>query len=428
MITNSDISFDTNTNKSICIYPFIHSYVGSMYERKLCCVSDDLDELKKTSLSEFWNSEKMKQTRKDMIEGKPIKECSRCYEYEKVGVSSLRQEACRDVIFSKIMSNVNEDGSMSTGPVYYDHRTIHCNFQCLSCGTYYSSTHIQLQKEMWNKDTDFTVDHEYERGSANDIIESLRKKECTSIYWAGGEPFMSHVHWAVVEEMYNLGQNPEYRDYIQQIRVHYNTNLSKSVWKNKKIVDLIEFYQPSIQASIDGTHETFEYCRDGGVWSEVSNNWKEFHSKLNKNRQMGIASVLSAPVIFDIDRWFEFFEPYDPALYNHKYVWSLSNIPDRTINFLDIRLYPKDVCENAINHAIERFDKSKLRGKEKSIQILKSYLVEREENKETFENEKSLKQIKERCVYRDKFLKTKRPFIEVLNRINQEAAKWYLAL
>jgi len=426
---NINSEFDLEKNKSICIYPFIHSYVGSRYERKLCCVSDDLEEYTKTSLAEFWNSEKMKQTRLDMLAGKPIKECSRCYDYEKLGVPSLRQEATfKDHIFTKVNTDVNEDGSMKEGPSYFDHRTIHCNLQCLSCGTTYSSTHIQLQKDMWNMGTEFVVDYNYERGSANEIIEAIRNKNCTSIYWAGGEPFMSHVHWAVVEEMYNLGQNPEYREYIQNIRVHYNTNLSKSVWKNKRIVDLIDFYQPSIQASIDGTFETFEYCRDGGVWTETAENWKEYHSRINKNNQMGIASVLSAPVIFDIDRWFDFFEPYDPIVYNHKYVWDMSNIPDRTINLLDIRLYPKHIVENAINHAIERFDKCKLRGKEKSIQILQSYLIEREENLEIFENQKSLQAIKGRVLFRDKFLKTPRAFLNVLNVINPEAARWYHSL
>lgn len=427
MTTNSKnfLKINIDQNKSFCSYPFTHSYIGSLYERKLCCVSEDIDELKKTSLSEFWNSDKLKQVRKDMIAGKPVKECSRCYYFEQINVPSLRQEATKDALFNINSEYILEDGTMTIGPSYFDHRTIHCNFQCLSCGWHYSSSHIALKEEMWNSKTDFTIDYNYEKQSGQDIIDSLRKKECKNIYWAGGEPFMSHVHWMVVEEMYNLSQDSEYADYIKNIRVHYNTNLSKSVWKNKKIVDLLEFYQPSIQASIDGTHETFEYCRDGGNWADTEKNWKEFYLKLNKNKQMGVASVLSAPVIFDIDRWFDFFEQYDPALHNHKYICAIDSYPDRVINFLDIRLYPKSICEDAIHHAIERFEKCNLRHKAKSIQILKSYLIEREEHRDIFEDQKILKIVKTRCLYRDEFLKTKRPFGELLEIINKRAAHWY---
>ena len=34
-------------NKSLCIFPWIENYQGSRYERKYCCVSDDLKGLEK---------------------------------------------------------------------------------------------------------------------------------------------------------------------------------------------------------------------------------------------------------------------------------------------------------------------------------------------------------------------------------------------
>jgi hypothetical protein len=388
-------------------------------------MSDDIHELKKTSLLEFWNSEKMKQVRLDMIAGTPIKECNRCYEYEKLNVDSLRVTATRyDPNLSKIINNMSEDGSLLSMPNYFDHRTIHCNFQCISCGSFYSSTHINLKKEMWNVDDDFVIDHQYEKQSGIDIIESLNKKECTSLYWAGGEPFMSHVHWSVVDHMYNLSTKDEYKNYIKNVRVHYNTNLSKSVWKNKKIVDLINFYQPSIQASIDGTHETFEYCRDGGNWETTSKNWEEFYSYLNKNRQFGIASVLSSPVIMDIDRWFDFFEKYDPLLYNHRYIVNVGLA--KQMSFLDIKLFPTHIFNRVVNHAIDRFSKSELRGKHNTINILESYIIERNERVSEFENNKFLKDIKAQTMNRDKYLKINRTYDQVLKIIDTEAYEWYM--
>ena len=427
MTTNSNIKLDLDTdkNKSICPYPFNHSYIGPLYERKLCCISDDVNELKKTTLLEFWNSEKMKQVRLDMLEGKPIKECTKCYDFEKSNVESLRQLAAKDhQRFDIPLENIAEDGTMLSGPTYFDHRTIHCNFQCVSCGYHYSSSHINLQKEMWNTHLDFVIDYYYERQAGLDIINALEKKECSSIYWAGGEPFMSHMHWDVVEKMYELHKDDEYKEYIESILVHYNTNLSKSVWKNKRIVNLIEFYQPSIQASIDGTHETFEYCRDGGNWEETAKNWDEFYSALNKNKQFGIASVLSSPVIMDIDRWFDFFEKYDVKVYNHKNF--TNNRIELQHSFLDVRLFPQHIFDRIINHAIDRFSKSTLIGRERSIDILQSYAAEKKQNSSTFSDPAILKTIKLKTMHRDKFLKTNRTYDQLLKIIDKEAYEWYM--
>jgi hypothetical protein len=422
------MSIDSKNNKSICPYPFTHSYIGSRYERKLCCVAQDIPELEKTTLDEYWNSDKLKETRLKMLKGEPVSDCRRCYEFEKLNIESLRETSCNENDLDIITRNMQPDGTMTVGPNYFDHRTIHCNLQCISCGYHYSSTHIKLRKEMWNVEDGFQIDYEYEDQEAEDIIQSILKKECNYIYWAGGEPMSSHVHWKVVDKMCELLDNPEYTDYVKNIRVHYNTNMTKSLWKGKSIPQLLEFHQPSIQASIDGTHETFEYTRDGGKWDEVSKNWHDFFTVLNKNKQSGVATVLSAPVIFDIDRWFEFFEPYNPIIYNHKYLCDERSYPQGAQSFLDIRLFPKEICERVVNHAIKRFEGSNLRGKERTVSVLQSYIVERENMKVLFENQHMLKEIKKKTEYRDKFLKTNRQFKELLKIIDIEAYNWYINL
>lgn len=212
------------------------------------------------------------------------------------------------------------------------------------------------------------------------------------------------------------------------IGVHYNTNLTRISWNGKHIPDMLEFYQPSIQASIDGTNETFEYCRDGASWQSVSSNWDSYFSKLNRNSQFGIASVLSSPVIMDIDRWFDFFEPYGVKVYNHKYISHFEHYPGAAQGFLDIRLFPKHIFYRIINHAIDRFSSSELIGCSKSIDILKSYIHEREENIDVFENQEMLRQLKKNTEYRDQFLKTPRKYSELLKIIDPEAYEWYMSI
>jgi organic radical activating enzyme len=312
------MTINTENNKSICKYPWDHSYIGSQYERKLCCISDDLVSEEKKETKDFWNSSVMKDVRKKMIAGKKINACSVCYKNEEQNIESLRQQSWKgpeneEKLIADVVSKTDDDGSVSELPTYFDYRTIHCNLQCISCGSLYSSKHASLYSEMWNSrpkmfpsGKEFVIDYKFEDSMAEEIIECLDKRRLTKIYWAGGEPMMSGVHWKVVDKLLEIQSiDPTY---IFSIFVHYNTNLTRLHWKGKIIPELLEFYQPSIQASLDGTHETFEFCRDGASWETVSTNWKEYHSRLNKRNQFGLSSIMSAPVLMDIDRWFEFYE------------------------------------------------------------------------------------------------------------------------
>ena len=371
----------------------------------------------------------MRETRKKMIAGEKIPHCERCYYFEGVGVDSLRKESIRNYTWDEILRDYDEGtGEISRGPTYFDHRTIYCNLQCISCGHAYSSTHINLYEKMWGEKIKFQLDTEYEMKTAQEILDSLLKKECKNIYWAGGEPMMSKVHWMVVELMETLSNDPGYSEYIKNIGVHYNTNLTRLTWNGKHIPDMLEFYQPMIQASIDGTHETFEYCRDGGNWESLEKNWNAYYEKLNKNKQFSVASVLSSPVIMDIDRWFDFFEPYNVRVYNHKYISNVEIYPHGIQAFLDIRLFPKNIFNRVIDHAIDRFSNTKLIGVEKTIDILNSYRIEREQKPHIFENTFILKSVKETTENRDRYLITKRKYSEVLKKIDTEAYDWYMSL
>lgn len=429
------MTINTDTNKSICRYPWNHSYIGSQYERKICCISEDIHSAQKTKTSEFWNSEEMKKIRKKMIAGEKIDACNICYRNEEQNIESLRQQSWKDIVpeeqlIADAISKTDEDGSVSDLPVYFDYRTIHCNLQCISCGTVYSSKHISLFNEMWGRNPkmhpsgeEFVIDYEFEDSMAEEIIECLDKRRLTKIYWAGGEPMMSHVHWKVVEKLLEIQSvDPEY---IHKIFVHYNTNLTRLFWKGKLIPDLLKFYQPSIQASLDGTHETFEFCRDGASWDVVSANWKEYYSKLNDKKQFGLSSIMSAPVLMDIDRWFDFYEPYDPELHSHKLFGHINSHSSQ--GFLDIRLYPQEIFDRIINHAISRFENCSLRGRERTIAILESYKLDKAQNP-IFSNEEVRRSIKKKFEYREKFLIGKHTFESLTSIIDPEVRDWYLSI
>lgn len=415
-------------SKTFCSYPWTHSYQGCKYERKLCCISNDIKHLQKTETKDFWNSEYMKQTRRKMLRGEQVLECRACYKNEELGISSLREESNRDIDYDphaerklkKFIVDTEADGTYKHKPEYYDYRTIHCNLQCVSCGSVYSSTWLNLNYEMWGMKPDFKPDYEYEERMANEMIEGLNEKRINNIYWAGGEPFMQPLHWKVIEHIVELYKDPSYKSYVQNIKMHYNTNLTKREWKKQNIPEMLQPFQPSIQASLDGTHETLEYTRDGAKWEDIEKHWKEYHSLLNKNQQMGVATVTSAPVIFDIERYLEFYGPYDPFLhahYNFVRLDEISTVP----GFLDIRLYPADIFYPAIEKVKREMKASGLRGSDKWIQVMDGYIEEFKNMESTEEEYQILKGIQ---LHRELHLITPRTLSEVYKITNPAASEW----
>lgn len=417
-------------NKSFCGMPFNHAYISPQYERKLCCISRGKYNRDKASQEEFWNSDYMRDVRKKMIRGEQINECGNCTYAEEMGIPSFRQLVSQDIVkdeisFNNFLADYDYDtGEMGRGPTYFDYRTIHCNLQCISCSDIFSSTHQQLSRNM-GRPSQFKIDVAYEQQMSQEIIDALINKTCEVIYWAGGEPMVSKIHWNVIDKIQELSENEEYSDYIKSLKTVYTTNLTRLYWKDHLIPDILKTHDPHIHVSIDGVAETFDYCRDGARWEDVKNNWNQYYSKLNNNNNFTVMSVLSAPVLFDIDRLFAFLHNYNPIIHNHKLNYDINSYSNSETSFLDIRLFPKHIFDKCIDNAITILNSSKLRGAKNSIGILLSYKNERENNSHIFDNIDILKSIKNKTTERDRWLKSSISYIELLKLINIEAYEWY---
>lgn len=365
----------------------------------------------KSSTDSYWNSEHVRQARLDMIAGKELPDCSFCYDLEKTGVKSLRQTINDQFPIDHIVNQIKEDGTLDVPPMFFDYRTITCNIQCTTCDDDNSSKHVPLARELLNRKTIHRIDTEYEKQLGAEIIQGLQNKTVGSIYWAGGEPMLMRMHWDVVEEMERLYEKPEYTDYIKNIVLFYNTNMTKLYWKGRLIPKILSKFNVTIWASIDGVEETFEYCRDGAKWEQVKNNWLVYKRYIPKTL---VSAVLTAPVIMDIDRFLDFFEVNDGAMFNHPY------IPNEYKNLLDVKLYPTVLAEKIINHAIERVEKSYLQGKENTISLLKQCLVE--------SHDVDYVDIKRQIMRRDMFLTNSGSFDLLLEKIDPEISLWYKSI
>lgn len=399
-------------NNSLCAYPFVHSHVSAKYERKLCCVAKPIPDMDKSSTEDYWNSDYVKQARLDMIAGKELDACNFCYEYEKAGITSLRQQVTEAHDIESLVSLTKEDGTLDSLPSFFDYRTITCNLQCTTCDDDNSSKHVPLVKELLGKQVTHRIDSNYEQQLSEEIIAGLQNKTVSKIYWAGGEPMLMRMHWNVIEEMERLYEKPEYTDYIKDIVLFYNANMTRAYWKGRLIPKILAKFNVTIWASIDGVAETFEYCRDGAKWEQVKNNWLIYKQHIPKT---AVTAVLSAPVLMDIDRFLEFFETHGTTMFNHQYV------PNEYKNLLDVRLYPKELFDKIINHAIERIEQTTLAGKEYTLSILQMYIKERFEDVDYVD-------IKRQIMRRDKFLKNSESFELLLEQLDSEVSDWYKSI
>jgi hypothetical protein len=415
------MSIDTINNKSICPFPWVHSYIGARYGKKLCCVSKNLEGLKKISDKEFWNCQKMKDIRLRMLNGEKISECETCYRDEENGIESLRQNSSKaySLMYDNLDDVTNDDGSTNEYIKYFDYRTIYCNLQCISCGYIFSTKHISLYKKMAPHfpPLEVKIDKKFEQKMENDMIESLNNQHCTDIYWAGGEPMISKIHWGVIQKIQELREDPNTIEYANSIKMHYNTNLTKLYWNKQLIPKILKPNKPFIMASLDGVNETIEYTRDGLKWDEVKKNWEIYYSYLPDT--MGISPILSSPVLLDFDRFFNFFNAYKCACFMHNFQGNVEN-HKKIKDLLNIRFFPKYIINRVVDNAIQKLKNSNFNFFNDPIDILTFY-----KNNPIELSKEKLGMIKTKVLYRDKYLITKRSFGDLLKIIDEEASEWY---
>ena len=399
-------------NKTFCAYPFVHSHVSATYERKICCLSNPIPDLHKTSTKDYWNSENVKKIRLDMIEGKPISGCEYCYNFEENGGKSLRLKINEQYNVETLVNNTNSDGHLDTEPSFYDLRSTVCNLQCVTCDENHSSMHKKLSVKLDTSKVTSKVDGEYEKLLAQEIISGLENKKVKILYWAGGEPMIMKLHWDVINRMEELLLNPDYTDYIKSIQLFYNTNLTKLYYKNKYIPEVLAKFNTIIWASLDGVKETHNYCRDGSNWDNVYSNWVKYKKQVPN---LSVTSVLSAPVLIDIERYIEFLEQEKCSFFDHEY------LPIGYNKLLDIKLYPDELFNQIIENAKQKLLASTLdkNSVDNSIAILNKYVAERNVDIVNYN------EVKIKIENRDLFGRSNIKFNELLRLVNTSCADWY---
>ena len=276
-------------SKTICSLPFTHLATHPHGGVTLCCVSDHVNaasnartgdrilSLNKDNIDSVMNSDFFKQVRCEMTAGREPKACTRCYDEERAGIKSKRQEENARYLEN---SRVVIDGMLPDGTIDVDFRFIElrlgniCNLRCRTCNPVSSSKWISEYSKLQNElkfVTDYSNIEKGEWFEQDAFWEDLLEKSngLRRIYVNGGEPTMVKKHFRYLEMLIERGLH-------KQVELWYNINLTQvpdelvMLWKQFKSI--------SVSASIDDLDRRNSYIRSGSDWNITLANLQKLRS------------------------------------------------------------------------------------------------------------------------------------------------------
>jgi len=264
--------------ETLCAIPWMHLNFEPNGKVVPCCLTSHHNvfagDLNTHSIEEIWNSDNMKNLRKQMINGERPNICDTCFNKEDVTGVSGRYYHNRDFpgVLEKIPNITLEDGTCTEMDLkYWDFRFSNlCNFKCRSCGPRYSSAWVPDAKKLGYTDqekvwTIESVENKTNVDFLEDQIDNVKR-----IYFAGGEPLLMDEHWQLLDKLVEKKRF--------DVKLSYNTNASTLVYGKKNVIDYWrqwELGKLEVWPSIDEIGERAELIRSGTVWTKVEANLVE---------------------------------------------------------------------------------------------------------------------------------------------------------
>lgn len=325
----------TQSKDTFCPFPFMHLNMWMDGRLKPCCVAKDYIpdvNIFEDGLEKSYNSEGYKQLRVDMMNGKENKLCSGCYDSEKGGAYSYRNELSDKYLDLKesLLEKTKSDGETELDFKHLDLRPSNiCNLKCRTCSPDYStnwiSEHKSYSKEMgWE---DF-AGHSLNTKTYELDIKSEYIKDVEHIYIAGGEPLY-------MKQMYNFIDSLENKE---NIGLFINTNLT--VINKETFFDRFkDFKIVHLHISCDGRGDVGEFVRTNKKWSIFEENLKfvkELRERDDINLKYNIqstVSVLNCFHLFELRYW----------MMNEGYIYGDIDFTFNWVDFpfwYDVKSYP----------------------------------------------------------------------------------------
>lgn len=272
-------------SETFCMLPWVHMHAFPDGRAYPCCLADywhPVGDLRKNTMAEVWNQEPYKKIRINMLNEVPSKECAKCYEQERNGFFSMRNDANRNYGHHiKEVEHTHDDGTNPDFKIrYWDVRFSNlCNFRCRSCGPIFSSNWYNDHVKLYNRVPDVLgrdmARVEYTTGDEDGMLAQMEPHipYLEQVYFAGGEPLIMKEHYYLLEKLIEAGKT--------DVRIQYNTNFSELAYKNKHVFEYWKhFPNVSVGASLDAMGARAELMRKGTVWDQAVENRRRMMSEV----------------------------------------------------------------------------------------------------------------------------------------------------
>lgn len=285
---------------NFCLLPFVSLEADPMGKCKVCCLSTvtipDID-LKTNTLTEAFNSDYMRNLRRQFLNGEHPDECERCWTEEASGRTSKRMHTT--IRLQKILEGKSFIKDTDGELIFLDLKLGNiCNLKCRICGSFSSSKWAQEEIDIHKNNK--TARENLENGrwprEAENFWKDLTDLLSNTKYFefTGGEPFLIDEHFDLLAIAVEMG-------YAKDIELHYNTNTTTfpkrglELWPHFKLVE--------IALSIDDMGERFEYQRFGTKWETTLENLERFRQlrQNNKNIKLQLCLTVNALNVYYID-------------------------------------------------------------------------------------------------------------------------------
>jgi hypothetical protein len=309
--------------KTLCMAPWVHTYLSPQTERRMCCASrepaQNFEQYIDTSagtgqyipvtLEQHWNSEHMQSVRRRMMAGETLPECDVC------NSKLLNTSVYRDYFghlfahkLQEVYATTDANGATTMQPVSWDYRFSNlCNFKCRTCGDMLSSAWESEQKQhnmvdSTNSKNNWMIPQvrsqitEFQNTQIEaEFAEAVEQHRVEEIYWVGGEPLMYEQHWRYMQRIVELGDG-------HRVYARYNTNLSRVDYKGCGLyADLLDHLRDwQICASLDGTGAVGEYIRTGLNYEKFRSNFEAGLKHQHNRRQMRLDFTLTLPGMVEV--------------------------------------------------------------------------------------------------------------------------------
>ncbi len=257
-----------------CLLPWTHLHIRPDGASLPCCVwgGPPLGNARISALDELWNSPSMRALRLDMMSGRPVAGCWRCYDSERSGWWSPRQ--ANNICLGRHHGRERltaPDGALPrlSVPLLDIRFSNACNLRCRTCDT--------TQSSAWTGDAralGFSVEGGPVQKSYGDWdslwrqLQPLLEDGPEEILFAGGEPLIMEEHYRILDFLISRK--------LWDVRLRYNTNLSNLRFQGRDVIDLwSRFHDVRVSASLDGSGRRGEYLRKGLHWDAVVANREE---------------------------------------------------------------------------------------------------------------------------------------------------------